>query len=94
MKQNRCHGYNKNGKKCHTRLNNHSYFCCENHKPKNFDEMGECMICCKELTFDDIKILKCGHAHHIECLLNWMFINNGSTCPLCRKAINWLKNVK
>ena len=34
-----------------------------------------------ELT-DCVKIKKCGHAYHNDCLKKWFETNN--TCPLCR----------
>ncbi|KAH7853081.1 hypothetical protein Vadar_033029 [Vaccinium darrowii] len=48
----------------------------------------ECAICLSK--FEDIEILrllpKCKHAFHINCVDQWL--ENHSSCPLCRQKIN------
>jgi hypothetical protein len=53
-------------------------------------------MCCRHLTqqcsicFDNVgstntiytKRLSCGHAYHVECILNWFVTSN--ECPICR----------
>lgn len=91
----RCQGYNDKGKKCHTRIASDKLYCCEKHKPKNLDEiMEECTICCLDLKNEDIKVLKCGHAHHRSCLNSWMdkCPYGKQNCPYCRAPIRWDRN--
>ena len=90
----RCQGYNKYGKKCHTRIKPDHIYCCDNHKPKNYDEViEECNICCSELENNELKILKCGHAHHRSCLEMWMNTTRDiiPECPLCRTPISFFR---
>jgi hypothetical protein len=91
----RCQGYNKHGKKCRTRIKNSEIYCCPSHKPKNHEDiLEECNICCSELNNSELKILKCGHAHHRSCLVAWMDTTRDSIpeCPLCRTPIYWNRN--
>ncbi|KAH7853030.1 hypothetical protein Vadar_032314 [Vaccinium darrowii] len=48
----------------------------------------ECAVCLAK--FEDIEILrllpKCKHAFHIDCVDKWL--ENHSSCPLCRQKIN------
>ncbi len=90
----RCQGYTDKGTKCHTRVKDDSIYCCDKHKPKNYDDViEECNICCSELENEDIKILKCGHAHHRSCLEAWMNVCRDKIvgCPLCRAPIGWIR---
>lgn len=45
-------------------------------------EVHNCSICLENVTNVP---LKCGHAFHDECVLEWFKINN--TCPNCRCVI-------
>ncbi len=86
----RCQGYRYNGKKCHTRVEGNGIYCCPKHKPLNYDDIiEECNICCNELKNEDIKILKCRHAHHRTCLDMWIKSSRDIivSCPLCRTPI-------
>lgn len=43
-----------------------------------------CTICLDKLgTSDDTATMLCGHHFHATCIYNWL--NNGTTCPLCRE---------
>ncbi|KZV52336.1 RING/U-box superfamily protein [Dorcoceras hygrometricum] len=48
----------------------------------------ECSVCLSK--FEDVEILrllpKCQHAFHVECIDQWL--ENHSTCPLCRREIS------
>jgi len=92
----RCQGFTSNNRRCRKRLNSkeenltslESIFCI-NHRPKNIDDLIEnCPVCCNEIkeSKDNIKILKCGHAHHRDCLKIW-FDNGKDTCPVCRYKV-------
>jgi hypothetical protein len=87
----RCQGYNKHGKKCHTRIETGTLYCCQSHQPKNYEDvLAECNICCSELNNEDLKTLKCGHAHHRSCLEAWLKISKTPECPLCRTPLIYL----
>jgi len=52
----------------------------------------KCCICLDQLINDneqvnqyDLVLLDCGHCYHEHCILEW--IDNNSTCPLCRKNV-------
>ncbi len=86
----RCQGYRSDGKKCHTRIRGGGIYCCDRHKSKNYDDViEECNICCDTLENEDLRILKCGHAHHRSCLDSWIKTCRDSVpgCPLCRAPI-------
>ena len=62
---------------------------CVNHRPKNIDDLIEnCPVCCSEIeeSKDNIQVLKCGHAHHRQCLKMW-FDSGKDTCPMCRYKV-------
>jgi hypothetical protein len=47
---------------------------------------GECCICLGEFgAEDEIKVLRCGHAFHEDCLGNWLCRER--TCALCREDV-------
>ena len=87
----RCIGVNQFGKPCRTRLkdiNSDTYFCCNDHKPKNFDNVIEqCCICCDEVEVKEVIILQCGHAHHRECFAEWNKAQNMPSCSLCKQPL-------
>lgn len=94
MSTDRCISYNKKKKRCRTRLGkNQKYFCCDKHKPPNYDMIKEsCYICSKELKIEDMIILKCNHIHHLSCLDEWYQTTDerdgkSLKCPLCRQVI-------
>ena len=43
----------------------------------------ECSICLQNITVDDLKITRCGHRFHKDCI-NHITIKN---CPLCKTKI-------
>ena len=45
----------------------------------------ECSICMEDLSKETLKVVKCGHFFHKDCIKQWL--NNNNTCPLCRKVI-------
>ena len=57
----RCIGLNKNNKKCRRNIADGKFFCCESHKPLNYDliENG-CFICTEKITSsNEIYYFKC-----------------------------------
>ena len=45
-----------------------------------------CTICLKSKRwYQDIRILKCGHKFHLDCIIKWT--NTNLTCPNCRTII-------
>ena len=50
--------------------------------------LGEqCAICRMEFEPDDeLRVLRCGHAEHCECIDQWLAVNK--SCPICMKEIS------
>ena len=50
--------------------------------------LGEqCAICRMEFEAEDeLRVLRCGHAEHCECIDQWLHVNK--SCPICLKEIN------
>jgi len=52
---------------------------------KNF-ENNECIICLEAMLIDDkVRILKCGHMYHYECINKWIYKKGELNCPICFK---------
>ena len=47
-------------------------------------QLDKCAICHEDL-FDKLKMLRCGHEYHKQCIDNWTIRNN--KCPICRKIV-------
>ncbi|CAJ2648512.1 unnamed protein product [Trifolium pratense] len=53
----------------------------------NSEEDVECAVClCKIEEEDEIRVLRCNHMYHRECLDKWIGFKN-NTCPLCRDSL-------
>ena len=83
---NRCIGFNKNNKKCRTRIGDGRLICCSGHIPLNDEILEGCPICCKEnLTSCEIATLNCKHSFHKKCLSDYLKIaEDKNMCPYCR----------
>lgn len=87
----RCIAYNKNNKKCRAKLNGKQFFCCESHRPLNYELITDgCFICDEKV--DDIKDLyyfKCKHVMHKKCYDEWLKFSNYDSpiCMLCRGEV-------
>ncbi len=48
-----------------------------------------CSICLEQLKYTEVYKTKCGHMFHIECIKNYININNFTevNCPNCRQEI-------
>jgi hypothetical protein len=100
----RCIAYNKNNKKCRAKLTDNNLFCCESHKPLNYELIIDgCFICSEKVTnINDLYYFKCKHIMHKQCYNEWLEYSSYSTpiCMLCRgevfkeqkKKINIRKN--
>ncbi|KAK9131994.1 hypothetical protein Scep_011522 [Stephania cephalantha] len=61
-------------------------------KTRNYEVSQEAEIC--SICMDGIKVdekigsLSCGHEFHVNCIKDWLIVNN--TCPICRRSA--LKN--
>lgn len=71
----RCSHVTLKGNKCKKNSKNDSYY-CHIHQPK------ECPICIDSIHKEDLKILKCSHTFHNDCIAKW-FVES-SVCPVCR----------
>ncbi len=87
----RCIAYNKNNKKCRAKLTDNKFFCCESHKPLNYELIEEgCFICSEKITsVNDLYYFKCKHIMHKQCYDEWLKYSNYSTsiCMLCRGEV-------
>lgn len=53
---------------------------------------ASCSICCEDyVPDDDLRILRCGHAFHIDCIDRWLFsatdYSREPACPLCNAPL-------
>ncbi len=94
IRQNRCCGYTKSGKKCRSRLKEAQYlFCCEDHKPYNAEIMEDGCFCCMEkiINHKDSLFFKCKHLVHKSCYLDWLKSENNTyeepVCLICRNTV-------
>ncbi|KAK9132290.1 hypothetical protein Scep_011818 [Stephania cephalantha] len=57
-------------------------------KTRNYkfsQEAESCSICIDGFKVDEkIGSLSCGHEFHINCIKDWLIVNN--TCPICRRS--------
>ena len=75
----KCSWITSSGKKCSNNILMDN-FCSRHLKQK-------CSICLEQvrsLNSAQTKKLKCGHAFHMECILNWF--KNSDACPTCRSS--------
>lgn len=90
-KVNRCIAYNKNNKKCRAKIMNNDFFCCEAHKPLNYELIEGCFICNEKIeSINEIYYFKCKHIIHKVCYDEWL--NNHSNydksiCMICRNEV-------
>ena len=61
------------------------YFCCNEHKSKNIEDLMECCDMCGEEVnkLEEVIILKCNHAYHKQCYYKWLNRNTKNICPIC-----------
>jgi len=52
---------------------------------KNF-ENNECIICLEPMIVNNkVRILRCGHIYHYDCINQWIEKKGEINCPLCSK---------
>lgn len=87
----RCIAFNKNNKRCRAKLNDKHFFCCESHKPINYDLINDgCFICCEKITdVKDLYYFKCKHIMHKKCYDEWQQYSSYTTpiCMICRGEV-------
>ncbi|ESN98277.1 hypothetical protein HELRODRAFT_127846, partial [Helobdella robusta] len=56
------------------------------YSPANSPGNESCPICLEDFRESELLTkVKCGHLHHVECMLEWFFVR--VTCPYCRFEI-------
>ena len=49
-------------------------------------ENNECIICLEPMIINDrVRILRCGHMYHYDCINKWIEKKGEINCPLCSK---------
>jgi E3 ubiquitin-protein ligase RHA2 len=63
------------------------YNICSYEPSFDSEEDVECSVClCKIEEGDEIRVLRCNHMYHRECMDKWIAFKN-NTCPLCRESL-------
>ena len=59
------------------------------------DEEVDCAVClCKVKEKEEIRVLKCEHVFHKDCLNTWFsFKYNNTSCPLCRVSVGPIRDL-
>lgn len=91
MDTHRCKAYNKNQKRCRSKISKDKYFCCEKHYPLNKEliENG-CFMCSEKISGPaDIYYFRCHHAFHKSCYDEWTKFSNydNMICLICREDV-------
>lgn len=58
----------------------------DNSKIESNKNISFCTICQQDIFLDIVRVLKCSHMYHVNCIDRW-FIEN-KKCPQCRYEIN------
>ncbi|KAG7339638.1 ring finger domain containing protein [Nitzschia inconspicua] len=59
----------------------------ENMLQENAKLHDDCVICTEAFATNDVVCqLPCGHIHHSQCILKWLY-HNHDTCPTCRQSV-------
>ncbi|KAL9325039.1 hypothetical protein ACSQ67_005684 [Phaseolus vulgaris] len=60
--------------------------CYYEHTPDT-EEDDDCAVCLSKIgDGEEIRVLRCEHFFHRNCLDQWVALKNGS-CPLCREPV-------
>ena len=52
------------------------------------DGGSSCALCLEDFSLkESVRVLRCGHRFHIECVDRWLLPNTDPTCPLCKASI-------
>ncbi|KAK7275123.1 hypothetical protein RIF29_16230 [Crotalaria pallida] len=61
---------------------------CHYESTPGSNEDVDCAVClCKIGEGDEIRVLRCDHLFHKECLDKWVVGFKNANCPLCREAV-------
>ena len=95
--QKRCIAINKNNKKCRSKTNNNSFFCCKSHEPINKELLEDgCFLCMEKIEkSNDIIYFNCKHIIHKTCYNEWLKYStyDENICLLCRNIVFEKKNI-
>ena len=72
------------------KINMFDSFIEENTVINQCDKEEECAICFESLKGTDIRMLKCLHYYHVDCIDNWLIrqeIGKEMRCPECNENI-------
>lgn len=90
----RCIGLTRNGSKCRNKLMNdkeEELFCCNNHRPYNYDFIESGCFTCMEKIKDpnDMLLFKCNHIFHKNCYNEWLKYSTYELpiCIICKKEV-------
>lgn len=86
----RCIAYNKNNNKCRAKIENSDFFCCDSHKPINYDLINSCFICLNKIEdIGELYYFRCKHIMHKECYDEWINYSNYDKhiCMICRNEV-------
>lgn len=56
-------------------LNQHSETC--------FHKEGDCIICLEDYGDKELRVLKCFHSFHKDCIDRWIETSKKMECPIC-----------
>ena len=90
IKIKRCIAYNKNNNRCRAKIENNDFFCCEAHKPINYDLINSCFICLNKIEdIGELYYFRCKHIIHKECYNEWINYSNYDKhiCMICRNEV-------
>ena len=52
------------------------------------DGGSSCALCLEDFSLkESVRVLRCGHRFHIECVDRWLLPNTDPACPLCKASI-------
>lgn len=90
IKIKRCIAYNKNNNRCRAKIKNNEFFCCDAHKPLNYDLIDCCFICLNKIeNVNELYYFRCKHIMHKECYDEWINYSNYNNhiCMICRNEV-------
>ena len=85
---NRCCGYTnlKKRRKCRAKIPLNKFYCCDKHKPYNYEDMIEdcCYMCVQKIENPrDLIYLKCKHIVHKPCYYNFLLHYSNHLTEVC-----------
>nr|XP_004490370.1 RING-H2 finger protein ATL47-like [Cicer arietinum] len=72
---------------CHLPIFEEDYNIWNYKRTPGSEEEVDCAVClCQIKEGDEIRVLRCEHMYHINCLDKWISFKT-DTCPLCRESL-------